>query len=82
MRTPRRGRSKSIVVPVNSEKSKGCQINRLNNYNKTLKKHKGPLSLQSDLQSIKEDEESSKHESQNKRAGSSAVIYDADENQE
>ena len=29
-------------------------IGRLNNYNKTMKRHKGPLSLASELESIEE----------------------------
>lgn len=38
-------------------------IGRLNNYNKNLKKHKGPLSFVSELESIDEVELSDKFES-------------------
>ena len=60
VRTPRRGRSKSIVVPGTSGIPRNFPIGRLNNYNKTMKKHKGPLSLASELESIEEDEFSDK----------------------
>ena len=60
VRTPRRGRSKSIVVPGTSDIPRNFPIGRLNNYNKTMKKHKGPLSLASELESIEEDEFSDK----------------------
>lgn len=44
VRTLKRGRSKSIVVPSASEphSSKG-RISRLNNYNSTMKKHRGSM---------------------------------------
>jgi len=44
VRTLKRGRSKSIVVPSASEpqSSKG-RISRLNNYNSTMKKHRGSI---------------------------------------
>lgn len=54
VRTPRRGRSKSIVVPGTLGIARNFPIGRLNNYSKTMKKHKGPLSLMSDLESIEE----------------------------
>ena len=63
VRTPRRGRSKSIVVPGTSDIPRNFPIGRLNNYNKTMKKHKGPLSLASELESIEEDEFSDKFNS-------------------
>ena len=56
VRTPRRGRSKSIVVGCEVI-SKNFPISRLNNYNTTLKKHRGTLSLVSELESIHEDYE-------------------------
>ena len=57
VRTPRRGRSKSIVVPGTSESgsNKNFPIGRLNNYTKTMKKHRGPLSMASLLESIDEE---------------------------
>ena len=56
VRTPRLGRRKSILVPGNRSKPRNFPIPRLNNYNKSLKKLKGPLSLCSELESIEEDE--------------------------
>ena len=52
VRTPRRGRSKSIVVPGTTGIPRSFPIGRLNNYNKIMKRHKGPLSFVSDLESI------------------------------
>ena len=63
VRTPRRGRSKSIVVPGTQGTPRSFPIGRLNNYNKIMKKHKGPLSFMSELESIEEDEMSEKCES-------------------
>lgn len=60
VRTPRRGRSKSIVVPSTQTIPRNFPIGRLNNYNKNMKKHKGPLSLMSELESIDEVELSDK----------------------
>lgn len=54
VRTPRRGRSKSIVVPGTQTVPRAFPIGRLNNYNKNMKKHKGPVSLVSELESIDE----------------------------
>ena len=54
VRTPRRGRRKSIVILDSNDQPRNFPIGRLNNYNKTLKKHKGPLSLMSELESIDE----------------------------
>ena len=54
VRTPRRGRSKSIVIPDSRCEPRSFPIGRLNNYNKTMKKHKGPLSMMSELESIDE----------------------------
>ena len=66
VRTPRRGRSKSIVVPGTSGIPRNFPIGRLNNYNKNMKRHKGPLSLASELESIEEGDSSD-------REGSSGV---------
>lgn len=57
VRTLKRGRSKSIVVPsVQSEARKSTQrISRLNNYNPKLKKHRGSISIGSELDSIEEE---------------------------
>ena len=63
VRTPRRGRSKSIVIPDPRIAPRSFPIGRLNNYNKTMKKHKGPLSLASELESIHEIELSDRLES-------------------
>lgn len=63
VRTPRRGRSKSIVVPGTQSIPRSFPIGRLNNYNKTMKRHKGPLSLMSELDSIEEVELSDNFES-------------------
>jgi len=52
VRTPRRGRSKSIVVPGTNMIPRSFPIGRLNNYSKTMKRHKGPLSMMSELESI------------------------------
>ena len=46
VRTPRRGHTKNIVVN-NTNEAKNFPIGRLNNYDKELKKHKGPLSFAS-----------------------------------
>lgn len=54
VRTPRRGRSKSIVILDSREKPRNFPIGRLNNYDKQMKKHRGPLSLMSELESIDE----------------------------
>lgn len=80
MRTPRRGRSKSIVVPGTQTVPRSFPIGRLNNYNKTMKKHKGPLSMMSELESIDEVELSDKFESsQHKKSNNSKDFhYDID----
>ena len=54
VRTPRRGRSKSIVILDSRDKPRNFPIGRLNNYSKQLKGHRGPLSLMSELESIDE----------------------------
>ena len=59
VRTPRRGHTKNIVVNKTKE-SKTFPIGRLNNYDKEMKKHKGPLSFCSQLESIEDDENDSK----------------------
>ena len=56
VRTPRRGRSKSICVPREQAASQGFPIGKLNNYDKGLKKYKTPLSMVSELESIAEGE--------------------------
>ena len=57
VRTPRRGRSKSIVIGGSQSVPRGFPVGRLNNYNKTMKKHRGPLSMMSELESIDEGQE-------------------------
>lgn len=58
MRTLKRGRSKSIVVPGVKDRVKNQgRISRLNNYTPRLKRHKGSISLSSDLDSIEEESE-------------------------
>lgn len=63
VRTPRRGRSKSIFIPDPRLAPRSFPIGRLNNYNKTMKKHKGPLSFTSELESIDEVDQSDKLDS-------------------
>ena len=58
VRTPRHGRRKSILIPNPNDQLRNFPIGRLNNYSKTLKKHKGPLSLSSELESIDEIDDS------------------------
>ena len=58
VRTPRRGRSKSIVIFDSKDQPRNFPIGRLNNYSKQLKHHQGPLSLMSELESIDEIEKS------------------------
>ena len=53
MRTPR-GRSKKIFVPGTAKIPRYFMLGKLNNYDKTLKKHRGQLSFMSDLESIDE----------------------------
>ena len=79
VRTPRRGRSKSIVVPGTNSIPRSFPIGRLNNYNKTMKRHKGPLSLMSELESIKEDSSSEK-QSSNQKGRNSSVNEDINKN--
>lgn len=59
MRHPLRARSKSITLPnFRSIEAKNFPISRLNNYDPTLKKHRGSIvSMCSNLQSIDEDED-------------------------
>ena len=57
VRTPRLGRSRSISIPTSQAENKNFPISRLNNYDEQLKKHKGPLSMVSELDSILDDEE-------------------------
>lgn len=65
VRSPRRGRSKSIVVLDTRDVPRNFPIGRLNNYSKNLKKHLGPLSLHSNLESIDEVEISINQDSSN-----------------
>ena len=69
VRTPRRGRRKSIVILDSNEQPRNFPIGRLNNYNKTLKKHKGPLSLMSELESIDEIDDHSGEKKENQEEG-------------
>ena len=57
VRTPRRGRTKSITVHGQKKDARNFPIGRLNNYDKEMKKHKGPLSMMSELESIKDEGE-------------------------
>lgn len=58
VRTPRRGRSKSIVINDSQSKPKNFPLGRLNNYSKMMKNHKGAaLSMVSELESIDEGQE-------------------------
>ena len=55
VRTPRRGRRRSIVVPgTTGTVTKNFSIGRLNNYDPLMKMLRGPVSLDSDLESIEE----------------------------
>ncbi len=84
VRTPRRGRSKSIVVPGTQGTPRSFPIGRLNNYNKIMKKHRGPLSFMSELESIEEDEMSEKCESgfgeplKSSGSGQGRIYFDAE----
>ena len=69
MRTPRRGRRKSIVIFDSNDQPRNFPIGRLNNYDKTLKKHKGPISLMSELESIDEIDDHSGEKKENQEAG-------------
>ena len=51
-----RGRSKSICVPTGQAASGNFPIGKLNNYDKGLKKYRGPLSMVSELESVREAE--------------------------
>ena len=86
VRTPRRGRSKSIVVPGTSSVPRSFPIGRLNNYNKNMKKHKGPLSMMSELESIEEADFSDKAESSRKESeikdNQLNFFYDADKDKD
>ena len=56
VRTPRRGKNtRSIVVSHQQKETGNFQIGRLNNYNDQMKRHKGPLSFISELDSIVEE---------------------------
>ena len=62
MRTPRMGRRRSIVVPGTHGAIRNFPIGRLNNYDPKMKMHRGPVSLDSDLESIDEALSSDKEE--------------------
>ena len=50
-------------MPGTGTAPRNFPIGRLNNYDKKMKKHKGPLSLKNDLESIDEVELSDRHDS-------------------
>ena len=54
MRTPRRGHTKNIMINGPAADPRNFPIGRLNNYDKEMKKHKGPLSMVSELESIED----------------------------
>ena len=54
VRTPRRGHSRNILIPGTHGAIRNFPINRLNHYDSKLKKHKGSVKLDSDLESIDE----------------------------
>ena len=54
VRSPRRGRRRSIVVPGTHGAIRNFPIGRLNNYNAKMKSIRGPVNLSSDLESINE----------------------------
>ena len=64
MRTPRRGRSKSICVPTEQADNVRSRFSKLNGYNKGLKKYKQPLSMVNPLESIVEGQHSMETEQQ------------------
>ena len=57
VRTPRQGRSKSIVVFDSKCMPRSFPVGRLNRYDKKMKQHRGPLSMMSELESIDENGE-------------------------
>ena len=54
VRTPRRGRSKSICIPTHQIGNNNFPIGRLNNYDSGLKRYTGSLSLVGELECISE----------------------------
>ena len=57
IRTPRRGRRRSVMIPTAQEDYINIKgIARLNYYNKRLKRKQGPIILASNLDSIVEEE--------------------------
>ena len=77
VRTPRQGRRLSIAVMSHTEKAGPLHIARLNFYDKKLKKHAGPLSLENDLESIVE----SRSESREVNIGSGDKFKDREVNE-
>ena len=57
VRTPRHGRRKSIVICGSQGTPRNFPVGRLNRYDKKMKKHRGPLSMMSELESIDENGE-------------------------
>lgn len=56
VRTPRKGRRKSITVPGVTNVVSAVPIGRLNNYDKNMKRIRGPLNIVSKLESINEEQ--------------------------
>ena len=54
VRTPRRGQQRRILVPGTHGAIRNFPINRLNHYNSKMKRHKGSVQLDSNLESIDE----------------------------
>ena len=54
VRTLRHGRRKSIVICGALDKPRNYPVSRLNRYDKKMKKHRGPISMMSELESIDE----------------------------
>jgi hypothetical protein len=66
------------VVPGTQSVPRSFPIGRLNNYNKNLKRHKGPLSLISELESIDEVELSDRFDSsQNPSRGLDGILEES-----
>ena len=75
VRTPRRGRSKSICVPnLQQQNNKNFPIGRLNNYNPSLKRYNGSLSMISELECINEGEQSNSLNFDEKRSDFQSVL--------
>lgn len=78
VRTPRDGHRKSITVLGTRDIPRNFPIGRLNNYNKTMKKHKGPLSLTSALESIEESKAESSRMHDVMKEDSGGILFDVD----